>query len=317
MIKGYAGSYASEQSQCLIQFCFDETTKQFTKRKELPGFEDAKYLSYVNKKLAAVCRRNAAGITLWDISCDKTMTHLSETKTSCFITQDDSYIYTANYHEGTISVYKKVQDLPLIKRIYIQEAAGCHQVLLQENYLLVPCLLLDAIYVLDRRKDFACVHILPFPAHSGPRHGVFTKNKYLYVVSELSNELFMCHMNEKMQGNVQVVQKLWDTQNQKAAAAAIRIDAREKFLYITLREVNQIIVFDRKAKRIVQRLSTMGDHPRDMQLSKDGRFVFVIHRFSHDIRVFERDEKSGLIQPLRAKLHVQEGVCIVFEQEES
>ena len=41
MIKGYAGSYASEQSQCLIQFCFDETTKQFTKRKELPGFEDA------------------------------------------------------------------------------------------------------------------------------------------------------------------------------------------------------------------------------------------------------------------------------------
>ena len=49
MIKGYAGSYASEQSQCLIQFCFDETTKQFTKRKELPGFEDAKYLSYVNK----------------------------------------------------------------------------------------------------------------------------------------------------------------------------------------------------------------------------------------------------------------------------
>ena len=171
MIKGYAGSYASEQSQCLIQFCFDETTKQFTKRKELPGFEDAKYLSYVNKKLAAVCRRNAAGITLWDISCDKTMTHLSETKTSCFITQDDSYIYTANYHEGTISVYKKVQDLPLIKRIYIQEAAGCHQVLLQENYLLVPCLLLDAIYVFDRRKDFACVHILPFPAHSGPRHG--------------------------------------------------------------------------------------------------------------------------------------------------
>ena len=96
MIKGYAGSYASEQSQCLIQFCFDETTKQFTKRKELPGFEDAKYLSYVNKKLAAVCRRNAAGITLWDISCDKTMTHLSETKTSWFITQDDSYIYTAN-----------------------------------------------------------------------------------------------------------------------------------------------------------------------------------------------------------------------------
>lgn len=152
MIKGYAGSYASEQSQCLIQFCFDETTKQFTQRKELPGFEDAKYLSYVNKKLAAVCRRNAAGITLWDISCDKTMTHLSETKTSCFITQDDSYIYTANYHEGTISVYKKVQDLPLIKRIYIQEAAGCHQVLLQENYLLVPCLLLDAIYVFDRRK---------------------------------------------------------------------------------------------------------------------------------------------------------------------
>lgn len=75
-----AGSYASEQSQCLIQFCFDETTKQFTQRKELPGFEDAKYLSYVNKKLAAVCRRNAAGITLWDISCDKTMTHLSETK---------------------------------------------------------------------------------------------------------------------------------------------------------------------------------------------------------------------------------------------
>ncbi|MFR2703662.1 MAG: hypothetical protein ACLTAQ_11450 [Longicatena caecimuris] len=49
MIKGYAGSYASEQSQCLIQFCFDETTtKHHGAAKSFLAFEDAKYLSCVS-----------------------------------------------------------------------------------------------------------------------------------------------------------------------------------------------------------------------------------------------------------------------------
>lgn len=88
-------------------------------------------------------------------------------------------------------------------------------------------------------------------------------------------------------------------------------------MYITLREVNQIIVFDRKAKRIVQRYSTLGDHLvicncQRMDVLSLSYIVSVM------TSVFLKEmKKAGLLQPLRAKLHVQEGVCIVFEQEES
>lgn len=80
----------------------------------------------------------------------------------------------------------------MTKRIDIQTKAGCHQVILHDDYLLIPCLLMDEIRIFKRSEDFALVKILKFPQGTGPRHGVFnSEHTRFYLVSELSNEFLL------------------------------------------------------------------------------------------------------------------------------
>lgn len=316
LLKGYAGSYATRHSQYLLQFTFDEDTHQFISHEEIMKWPDAKYLSLYHNLLAAPIHEEQAGIQMLHLKTKQHWQLLSEEKTSCCMQQDENFIYTANYHEGTLSIYEKTPQLTLYKRIVIQEKAGSHQIILQGDYVLVPCLLLDAIYVFNKRKAFALSHILPFPKGSGPRHGVFDAQGNLYIVSELSNQLFLLRLDETMHGVITHVCELKETAQQKAAAAAIRLDKQERYLYITLRECNQLLVYDIRKQQITQRLYSGGDHPRDMILSPSEKHVFVIHRFSNSICVFQRNEENGMLSALPAMLEVVEGVCILFEQEE-
>ena len=89
-------------------------------------------------------------------------------------------------------VYQIVNNkLKLIKQISIQNKAGCHQVVLYKNYLIVPCLLLDQVRIFDINNDYDLVKTLTFPAKTGPRHGVFNHDySHFYLVSELSSEFF-------------------------------------------------------------------------------------------------------------------------------
>ena len=72
-------------------------------------------------------------------------------------------------------VYQIVNKQIKIKsnKYLIQNKAGCHQVVLYKNYLIVPCLLLDQVRIFDINNDYDLVKTLTFPAKTGPRHGVF------------------------------------------------------------------------------------------------------------------------------------------------
>lgn len=88
---------------------------------------------------------------------------------ACFVTQDERYIYTANYHEGNVLVYDKSDKTPRLARtISIAPGAGCHQVLLTGDYMLVPCLLLDQVNIYNRSHDFTHVGTIPFEPAPAP-----------------------------------------------------------------------------------------------------------------------------------------------------
>lgn len=312
MIEGYVGSYASKESKHVIQFLFDEEKKQFVHRMQLFPWEDTKYMSWKGNDLVSISKQQKAGV-LWLHKDSGTIEQLFlEEGTSCYIDQDESYIYTANYHEGTVMIYAK-QEFHLHQCIKIREKAGCHQVILFDQYILVPCLMLDKIMIYDISLDFTFVKELMFPSGSGPRHGIFDQKGRFFVVSELSNQLFVYKVKD-MRFSLMTIIDLLEDSSEKAAAAAIRMSKDERFLYISLRDVNQIIVIDVEKQAIIQRVSSLGDHPRDIQLSPDDAFLFVANRFTNQVVVFERNAHDGTLTACDTYLKAIEGVSIVMKE---
>ena len=97
--------------------------------------------------------------------------------------------------------------------------------------------------------------------------------------------------------------------------AAIRLSPDERFLYVSVRGANLIVVLACASDglRVIQRVSCGGDHPRDIALSPDGHFVLSANRYSGDLTCFPRDPASGRIGAQCSKVSVPEGVSIVFD----
>lgn len=314
-VKGYIGSYNTQDSKSILAFAFDEETQEFLYVKEILPYADSKYLSLYKQDFVSLTKKDKAGIVLWRKAENRIETLYHEEITSCYVTQDDHFIYTANYHEGHVCIYRKDENISLYKTIAIQEKAGCHQVILYQHYLLVPCLLLDVIRIYDRDQDFRLVKELHFEKGSGPRHGIFDHSSHFFVLSELSCQLFQYRVNEDFSFVLERVVNLLEQPDKKASAAALKMSSDERFLYCTIRGINKLIVYDIAQHAIIQDLDCGGDHPRDMALTPDERFVFVVNRFTNDVCVFAR-QINGLLKPITAKMHSVEGVSIVFEKQE-
>jgi hypothetical protein len=88
------------------------------------------------------------------------------------------------------------------------------------------------------------------------------------------------------------------------------LSQNEKRLYISVREVNRIYVVDTQSFAILQVISSGGDHPRDINLSLDDRYLFVANRNSDNLVAFAIDE-NGLLEEKDTVDAIAQGVSIV------
>lgn len=317
-ITGYIGTYASKDSQGIYHFSFDLNKQSFDDTSLFYPVRDAKYVSLCNHIITAPCMEENAGICRIDEMYKEPASKLfMEDTPACYVIQKDDFIYTANYHEGSVMVYKVVnQQIQFHHKISIAPKAGCHQVIVYGKYIAVPCLLLDKIAIFDTSANYIHVKDIWFDSGSGPRHGIFDKQQTLfYVVSELSNEVFVYKADEL---NFTLIKKiaLPIPCGAKAASAALRLSEDEQYAYVSIRDINLICVIDTKSLTLIQSIESGGDHPRDMALSPDGDYVFVVHRFSNNLVVFKRDKETGKLQEKITETQIFEGVSIVFQEEE-
>lgn len=313
-ITGYIGTYASENSHGVYHFSFDKTLGQFDKVTLFFMVKDAKYVSLHNHTLAVPCMEEHAGICIIDERFQYSPSKLfMEDTTACYVIEKDEMLYTANYHEGTVMMYKKINhQLQFHHKLMIAPKAGCHQVILYEHYLLVPCLLLDKIAIFDVANDYAHVQDIFFDEGVGPRHGVLNAaNNAFYVVSERSNEVFFYTVEGLTFTCIKRIALPVDGQTQ-ATSAAIRLSKNEKYVYVSIRGANLICVLDTKRMCVLQSIACGGDHPRDIALYDD--YVFAINRFSNNIVAFQIDEEQGIVKEKIAETQVYEGVSIVFHE---
>ena len=303
----------------------------------------------VQPQLLAVPRKvnGRAGLAVVNVATDPLQVvgeYGEEQDCPAYVTGDGEFWYTANYHDGGIRIYKLTEtsnfpgneklptailtgedaaggekncgnalaNLQLIHKLETGRESGCHQIILAGPFLLACCLVRDQILIYDRTRNWQQVGTIDFPKGTGPRHGIFTRDgQTLFVVSELSNELFVFQ-------NLKLVsaQPLLEQNDLPAAAAAIRLSPDEKFLYVSVRERNVICVFELAGviATKIQEIPCGGDHPRDLVLTPDGKFVLAVNRYPGSIVSFSRDQASGKIGKAISSINIPQAVSVVFTE---
>lgn len=320
---GYIGTYASPESLGVYQFHMNPEDGSLTEPKLFLKLPDAKYVSIQDGIMAApVLREDNAGVGLAVLAggeVNQISEICMEEKTPCYVTQDETFIYTANYHEGAVMVYRKKDGKPEFeKRLDIAPKAGCHQVLLHDHYILVPCLLLDSIQIFDIDQEFAPVGTIEFSKGSGPRHGIFDKDhKRLYLVSELSNEVYsfaVDGLDFKLEQTISILPK-GSSSKTEPSSAAVRLSPDENYLYVSTRGAELLTGYriDHGRLTCIQQTESGGEHPRDFILTPDGRYLVAVNRYQGGLVSFERNVNDGTIGKICSRVPVHEGVSVVFD----
>lgn len=304
--KGYVGTYTSKNSEGIYSFDFENdvlnNVELFAKVK------NPKYLTFVEDYICAVCDyEHKSGVSLFDKTGKEVNKLEYEDSTSCFVDYKDGYIYSVNYHEGTFSVVKVDNgELNLVKKVLIKEKAGCHQVLFYNDKFLIPCLFLDKIVIIN--KNYEIEGSIDFEVGSGVRHGIFSDdNKYLYVIGELSNYLYVVDLVEN-----KIVNKIAVLENGESHlkdSAAIRMKGNYIYVSTRTKDVISVIYVVGKELTLKQVVSSRGLHPRDFVIVDEN--IIVANRLSNDIAVLKI--KDGLICDEESIVSLPEGISIIME----
>ena len=303
----YAGTYTAKSSQGIYSFSFEDG--RLSSSQLFCEIKNPKYLTKKDNCLITVADFDyESGVALINAEGDIKNKIAFENRTSCFITSEDDDIYTANYHTGVVTHLKLVQDeLKFINSIQIQDGAGCHQILVFHDRILVPCLFLDRVFIFDRSlKKIGSIH---FNANTGPRHGVFSKDgKYLYLVSELSNELFVIETDEW--NIIHQIPVLMSKEIHVRDTAAIRLSDDEKFIYVSTRtkDVISVIELEDHKPTVIQTVSCGGKHPRDFVLL--GQYLLCANKNTNEVVSFKIND-DGTLGKIVDRIEVPEVVALI------
>lgn len=307
---GYVGTYTSEKSEGIYAFKYEN--RKITDVHLFTKVRNPKYLAWMNDYIVAVCDfAEGSGVAVFDLSGNEIDHIVFEAFTSCYIGVKDNLIFTAHFHSGDVTLLRfENNHLELVKRTHIKEKAGCHQVIPYKEQYLVPCLFIDQIKILD--KDFTVVDEISFEVSAGPRHAVFSDDeKYLYVVGELSNLLYVVDIHAKKILNT--VELLENGLSHVKDTAAIR--KKGDYLYVSTRTLDVITVLHVSGKDVerIQVTSCAGKHPRDFVIVDDD--IIVANRFSDSLSVLPIEH--AYIQNAVSTVTIPEGVSIIMRSNEN
>lgn len=314
---GYIGTYNSNNSHGIYQFTFDDTDGKLSTPSLFYKVQDGKCVCLSNNHVIITKEGNGkAGIALLDFNANLLAEILTENTTPCYIGCHSNMVYTANFHDGCIIIYQIINNkLHLVKRLDSQKESGCHQALLWQNMLFIPYLHLDKVDIYDTTNTFQLLSSLTFPKGTGPRHCIFTSdNKRMYLVSELSNQLFYYHLQNDNFWQLQKTISFLPTVAPNSTSAAIRLSTDENYIYISTRGSDLLTIFSIKNKVpvVIQQIPSGGCHPRDFILSPCGNYLLVVNRSSNELISMSVNKSTGLITSIVNKVPVYEGIGIAI-----
>ncbi|RTZ18359.1 lactonase family protein [Vibrio aquaticus] len=329
----YVGTYTDSpsQSQGIGQVSLNRNTGELTRREDVYPLRNPSYLTQTASMLYSfseveqqqgaqlVCLQGQSAFSLpieGDYPC-----HLN-------VSADEKHLAVANYGSGNVSIYSLdsqgiatnlVADLfedgqgPNKDR---QLSPHAHQAVFLKQQPMLACVDLgsDAVrfYAMDQ-GEFTLSQTVSLTPGSGPRHLVFNHAEdTAYVVCELSETLVVLTQTEN---GWQLDQQLPLLPNSEVgeAAAAIKLSADERFVYVSCRHQNQISCFDVSGEKANWLFSSEcgGAFPRDFTLSSCGEWLVVANQHSNNLASYQRNPNDGTLTPTGFECQIDSPVCLV------
>ena len=154
-------------------------------------------------------------------------------------------------------------------------------------------------------------------AGAGPRHLAFAPSgKFVYVVNELASTVtvFAYQTGPGTLHATQTLSTLPKAFAGKNTAAEIVVDRRGRFLYVSNRGDDSIVVFrinpDNGRLTPVEWVPSGGKTPRYFSIDPSGRWLFAANQDSDEIKLFGVDPGSGRLTPRSGSLMVGSPVSV-------
>lgn len=338
----YVASYGKGEQKGIYICRLNEETEQFTLvehvfTQDFPSYlihdKGVLYASYKN----ASNNNDGGGLGGFSIvgdtlrlnnnynSSGRSYTHLC-------VSDDDQYLFAANYHAGSTASYQlKGQCIDhkisvvrhtgigpdLLKR---QTAPHVHNVGFtpDRKWLYAVDLGADKV-VMYRYKDGMLVedeertlNILP---GSGPRHMIFSADgRFAYLICEIANRVMVFKYND---GSYHLIQSIHTTPHHFtnfSAAAAIRLTSSGEHLLASNRGHDSIVLYrvnkDNGKLSLLYMVHT-GKEPRDFNIYDD-KYVIVGAQNDNKLQLMTFDEENEKLLLSDTELEIPQPVCICF-----
>ena len=311
--KIYVGGYQNEINICEF---YEGKLKIINKFKNI---NNPSYLHINNDVIYAVEETETGTIyslRVQNNNLEKLNSKITNESSPCYITTNASRtkLLVANYGGGSINMFELKSDGSIGDEISSvkNKNSNMHFAGFVGQDVIAIDLGQDKMYVYD--LNLKLKQTLDFPKGTGPRHlAISNDEKKFFVVTELSNEIYVYENKESIYNLIQKVDIL-ETKSIESYAGAIKITSDNKNLYVTNRGENTITVFLIKNDKLefVERISSYGEFPRDILLNEDEKYLLVANQKSNNIEIFKRNIQNGkLIRVENAEVNIEKPSCII------
>ena len=245
----------------------------------------------------------------------------------CYVSTDGNLLAVANYSGGSLGMYRLCEDgavAPLDSLVISgiggpdlsrQESPHVHCAVFSPDgkYLFFSEFSADEIGRLDVSPLGVRNYCRAATLHpdSGPRHLLFdTSGTHLYVIGELSGDITVYDYAD---GSLREKQVIKADRMDARGAADIHFSPDGKFLYASLRlRGDGIVVFEVGPGGVLAYVGyqATGPHPRNFNITPNGRYVLVACRDNNSIEVYARDRRTGLLTDTGRRIPVERPVFV-------
>ena len=230
----------------------------------------------------------------------------------CYVSTDGVLLAVANYSGGTLATYRLREDgsiAPLDSLLISgtggpdlsrQESPHVHCAVFSPDgkHLFFSEFSADEIGRMDVYAGGVRNYCRAASLHPdyGPRHLLFdASGEHLYVIGELSGDITVF---DYAAGSLREKQVIKADRMDARGAADLHFSPDGKFLYASLRlRGDGIVVYEVGPGGVLAYVGyqATGPHPRNFNITPNGRYVLVACRDNDSIEIYSRDRVTGLL----------------------
>ena len=248
----------------------------------------------------------------------------------CYVSTNGTLLAVANYSGGSLGVYRLREDgsiAPLDSLLISgiggpdlsrQEAPHVHCAVFSPDgkHLFFSEFSADEIGRLDVFAGGVRNYCRAAALHPdyGPRHLLFdASGEHLYVLGELSGDITVF---DYVDGTLREKQVIKADRMDARGAADLHFSPDGKFLYASLRlRGDGIVVYEVGPGGVLAYVGyqATGPHPRNFNITPNGRYVMVACRDNDAIEIYARDRATGLLTDTGRRIPVERPVFVGWQ----